>query len=78
MRDSQRQRLRQLSIQMTDVALGQKQTFAAHQPKSALPPIATLTAFFGSSAFGNSGHLRSKADVIGYNLATSVVCFRVG
>jgi hypothetical protein len=58
--------------------LGQKQTCAVRQPKSALPPIATLTAFFGSSAFGNSGHLRSKADVIGYNLATSVVCFRVG
>ena len=31
-------------------ALGQKQTFAVHQPMSALPPIATLIAYFGMSA----------------------------
>ena len=31
-------------------ALGQKQTFAVHQPMSALPPIATLIAHFGISA----------------------------
>jgi hypothetical protein len=31
-------------------ALGQKQTFAVHQPMSALPPIATSNAFFGMSA----------------------------
>jgi hypothetical protein len=30
-------------------ALGQKQTCAMHQPMSALPPIATLIAFFGLS-----------------------------
>jgi hypothetical protein len=28
-------------------ALGQKQTFAAQEGMSALPPIATLIAFFG-------------------------------
>src|SRR5262249_22636032 len=33
-------------------ALGQKQTFALHQPMSALPPIATSIAFFGMSAMG--------------------------
>jgi len=33
-------------------ALGQKQTFALHQPMSALPPIATSIAFFGMSALG--------------------------
>jgi hypothetical protein len=32
-------------------ALGQKQTCAVHQPMSALPPIATLIAFFGMSAY---------------------------
>src|SRR5262245_25993337 len=30
----------------------QKQTFAVHQPMSALPPIATSIAFFGVSALG--------------------------
>jgi len=34
-------------------ALGQKQTFALHQPMSALPPIATSIAFFGMSALGH-------------------------
>src|SRR5262245_40763427 len=33
-------------------ALGQKQTCTLHQPMSALPPIATSTAFFGMSALG--------------------------
>src|SRR5262245_8877215 len=37
-------------------ALGQKQTFALHQAMSALPPIATSIAFFGMSAWTNSGH----------------------
>jgi hypothetical protein len=38
-------------------ALGQKQTFAAQNGMSALPPIATSIAFFGMSAFG------PKADI---------------
>jgi hypothetical protein len=40
-------------------ALGQKQTFAAHRPMSALPPIATSIALFGMSNFG------PKADIDG-------------
>jgi hypothetical protein len=34
-------------------ALGHKQTFAMHQVMSALPPIATLIAFFGISDLGH-------------------------
>src|SRR5262252_9375117 len=33
-------------------ALGQKQTYAAHNGMSALPPIATSIAFFGMSGLG--------------------------
>jgi len=33
-------------------ALGQKQTFAAQNGMSALPPVATSIAFFGMSALG--------------------------
>ena len=33
-------------------ALGQKQTYAVHQPMSALPPIATSIAFFSMCALG--------------------------
>ena len=36
-------------------ALGQKQTFAVHQPMSALPPKATLNAFLRMSAKASSG-----------------------
>jgi hypothetical protein len=45
-------------------ALGQKQTCAVHQPMSALPPIATLIAFFGMSAYHSpqSGHGLSDRD----------------
>ena len=39
-------------------ALGQKQTYALHQPMSALPPIATLIAHFDLSALAISGHVR--------------------
>jgi hypothetical protein len=39
--------------------LGQKRTFAVHQLMSALPPIATLIAFFGVSAMGH-GDLRER------------------
>ena len=33
-------------------ALGQKQTYALQKAMSALPPVATLIAFFGMSALG--------------------------
>src|SRR5262249_8057875 len=44
-------------------ALGQKQTFAPHQPMSALPPIATAIADFRTSHVRftpESGHVRCK------------------
>jgi hypothetical protein len=37
-------------------ALGQKQTYAVQKGVSALPPIATLIAYFGMSARGQCGH----------------------
>jgi hypothetical protein len=43
-------------------ALGQKQTFALHQPMSALPPIATSIAFFGMSALGQKQTLDPLLD----------------
>jgi hypothetical protein len=42
-------------------ALGQKQTFAVHQPMSALPPKATLNAFIRMSAMGQK---RTSASAI--------------
>jgi len=47
-------------------ALGHKQTYAVQNGMSALPPIATLIAFFSMSA------LPPKADMCG---ATAYVCF---
>src|SRR5262249_5325281 len=44
--------LRSLIIGLPMSALGQKQTFAAQNGMSALPPIATLIAHFGVSAMG--------------------------
>jgi hypothetical protein len=38
-------------------ALGQKRTCAAHKLISALPPIATLIAFFGMSVLGQKAYL---------------------
>src|SRR6476620_5834921 len=38
-------------------ALGQKRTCAAHKLMSALPPIATLIAFFGMSVLGQKAYL---------------------
>src|SRR5262245_17405487 len=43
-------------------ALGQKQTFALHPPMSALPPIATLIAFFGVSPLGQKRTFRHSLD----------------
>jgi hypothetical protein len=37
-------------------ALGQKQTYAAQNAMSALPPIATSIAHFSMSAWAKSGH----------------------
>src|SRR5262249_2200307 len=41
-------------------ALGHKRTFAPHYPMSALPPIATLIAHFGSSLWAKSRHRRPQ------------------
>jgi hypothetical protein len=51
-------------------ALGQKQTFAVHQPMSALPPIATSIAFFGVSALNQSGHSRRSFNQLGEKLVS--------
>ena len=42
-------------------ALGHWRTCALHQPMFALPPIATLAAFFGMSALGQKRRLRGLA-----------------
>jgi cation transporter-like permease len=57
-------------------ALGQKQTCAVHQPMSALPPIATLIAFFGMSAYHSpqSGHGLSEM-VLTFALMVASILF---
>jgi hypothetical protein len=50
-------------------ALGQKQTYAVHQPMSALPPIATAKADMQQTVMSA---LYSKADMCG---AVPHVCF---
>src|SRR5262245_16510831 len=50
-------------------ALGQKRTYALHQPMSALPPIATAKADFPQTAMSA---LPPKADMCGAN---GDVCF---
>src|SRR5262249_12434814 len=43
-------------------ALGQKRTFALHQPMSALPPIARSIAFFSMSALGARDRVARRAE----------------
>ena len=45
-------------------ALGQKQTFAVHQPMSALPPIATAIADSYVRSSPESGHMRCNDECL--------------